>query len=160
MKSASDRDALLTAVAEHRIDVVATDHAPHTWAEKQSDYLSAPAGLPLVQDALPSLFVHVEENRLSLERLVEATAHAPAQLFQVKERGFIREGYYADLVLVDRNQPYTVMREDVLSKCGWSPFEAITFPARIVTTIVNGHVVFDHGKLDESTTGSRLIFDR
>jgi dihydroorotase len=160
IKTPADRQALLAAVASERIDVIATDHAPHTWEEKQQSFNRAPAGLPLVQDALPSLFTHIKSGALSLEQVVDLVCHNPARLFKVHERGFLREGYWADLVLVDPDSPYTVKREDVLSRCGWSPFEGHEFPARVIATVVSGHLAYQDGRFDETCKGQRLQFDR
>ncbi|MGD9583744.1 MAG: dihydroorotase [Lysobacterales bacterium] len=159
IKSASDRLALIAALAEGRIDVLATDHAPHTLEEKQRPYLEAPAGLPLVQFALQCALQRVFAGQLSLECVVDRFAHAPAQLFGVRERGFLREGYWADLVLVDPHQPQTVRREDVLSRCGWSPFEGETFNASIHSTFVNGHRAWHDGGFGAVEYGMRLVFD-
>ncbi len=159
IKDASDREALIRALAEDTIDVLATDHAPHTLEEKMRPYTSAPSGLPLVQYALVAALELVHEGRLTTAQVVRKFAHAPAQLFDVHERGFLREGYRADLVLVD-DTPFTVRREDVLSKCGWSPFEGATFHSRIATTWVNGEVVWNGEHLVGTPQGQRLAFDR
>ena len=159
IKDASDREALIAALADDVLDVLATDHAPHTLEEKSRPYLQAPSGLPLVQFALNAALELVYEGRLTNAQVVQKFAHAPAQLFDVRERGFLREGYWADLVLVD-DAPYTVRREDVLSKCGWSPFEGATFHARIGSTWVNGRRVWDGSKLLGEPCGQRLEFDR
>ena len=158
IKRSEDREALLAAVAEDRIDVIATDHAPHTLEEKAGTYFQAPAGLPLVQDALPSLFEHVHDGRLSLETLVRKTSHAVAECFGLEERGFIREGYWADLVLLDLHAPYSVERAQVLSKCGWSPFEGRRFRSRIHATIVNGDVAYERAQVNDTVRGRRLAF--
>jgi len=160
IKMASDREAITRAVAEGRIDVLATDHAPHLLEEKAQLYDAAPSGLPLVQFALQAAIERVFEGRLTLERVVEAVCHAPAILFDVVDRGFLREGYAADLVLVDPNRPHTVTRAEVLSKCGWSPFEGTTFTASIAATFVNGQRVWDGTKVDDSIRGQRLAFAR
>lgn len=160
IKSASDRDAIIQALAERRIDVLATDHAPHTLDEKQQPYEIAPSGLPLVQFALQAALERVHDGQLTLERVVEAVCHAPAQLFDVAERGFLREGYHADLVLVDPGKTQTVHRQDVLSRCGWSPFEGFTFRSSIASTFVNGHLAWHAGRLDDSVRGERLKFQR
>ncbi|MCI4567373.1 dihydroorotase [Lysobacter sp. CFH 32150] len=159
IKDASDREALVRALAEDVIDVLATDHAPHTLEEKARPYTSAPSGLPLVQYALNAALELVHEGHLTTAQVVQKFAHAPAQLFDVHERGFLREGYAADLVLVD-DTPLTVRREDVLSKCGWSPFEGTTFHSRIATTWVNGVVVWDGSRLVGAPQGRRLEFAR
>ena len=159
IKDASDREALIAALADDVIDVLATDHAPHTLEEKQRPYLQAPSGLPLVQFALNAALELVYEGRLTNAQVVQKFAHAPAQLFDVAERGFLREGYCADLVLVD-DAPYTVRREDVLSKCGWSPFEGTTFHSRIASTWVNGVLAWDGQRLVGEPMGQRLRFAR
>ena len=159
IKEASDKEALIAALAEDVIDVLATDHAPHTLEEKERPYLQAPSGLPLVQFALKAALELVYAGRLTNAQVVQKFAHAPAQLFDVAERGFLREGYFADLVLVD-DTPYTVRREDVLSKCGWSPFEGTTFHSRIAATWVNGVLAWDGSKLLGEPAGQRLVFAR
>jgi dihydroorotase len=159
IKDASDREALIAALADDVIDVLATDHAPHTLEEKERPYLQAPSGLPLVQFALNAALELVYEGRLTNAQVVQKFAHAPAQLFDVAERGFLREGYCADLVLVD-DAPYTVRREDVLSKCGWSPFEGTTFHSRIASTWVNGVLAWDGQRLVGEPMGQRLRFAR
>ena len=159
IKDASDREALIRALAEDRIDVLATDHAPHTLEEKARPYAQAPSGLPLVQYALNAALELVHEGQLTTAQVVQKFAHAPAQLFDVSERGFLREGYWADLVLVD-DAPLTVRREDVLSKCGWSPFEGTTFHSRIASTWVNGMQVWDGTRLLGTPQGQRLVFAR
>lgn len=159
IKDASDREALLRALADDTIDVLATDHAPHTLEEKARPYTSAPSGLPLVQYALNAALECVHEGSLTTAQVVRKFAHAPAQLFDVKERGFLREGYWADLVLIE-DEPLEVRREDVLSKCGWSPFEGFTFHSRIASTWVNGQLVWDGRMLVGTPGGKRLEFDR
>ncbi|GIX33811.1 MAG: dihydroorotase [Lysobacterales bacterium] len=156
IKSASDREALLKALADRRLDVLATDHAPHTLEEKQQPYEQAPSGLPLVQHALPAALEPVFSGRISLERVVELTAHAPARLFQIEERGFLREGYFADLVLIDPEKPTEVRREALLYRCGWSPFEGRRFRSSVAATWVNGQLVFDGRKVREEPAGRRL----
>lgn len=160
IKNAADREAITQALAEGRIDVLATDHAPHLLEEKAQLYDKAPSGLPLVQFALQAALQRVFEGKLTLERVVEAVCHAPATLFDVHERGYLREGYAADLVLVDPQRPHTVSREEVLSTCGWSPFEGVTFSSSIAATFVNGQRVWDGSKIDSSVRGQRLAFDR
>ena len=159
IKDASDREALIKALVDDVIDVLATDHAPHTLEEKQKPFLQAPSGLPLVQYALLAAIELVHEKRMDITRVVQKTAHAPAQLFDVRERGYLREGYWADLVLVD-DEPLTVRREDVLSKCGWSPFEGSTFRSRIGATWVNGRLVWNGRELVGTPGGQRLEFAR
>ena len=160
IKAPYNREALWEALLDDRLDVIATDHAPHTWEEKQEDYEHAHAGLPLVQHSLQLMLHYVKQGNISLEKVVEKMSHAVATCFQVKERGFIREGYYADLVLVDMNRPETVSKENILYKCGWSPLEGFHFPASITHTFVNGHLVYGNGVFDESQMGKRLQFDR
>lgn len=160
IKTAADRDALWTALLDDRIDVIATDHAPHTLEEKNQVYTKAPSGGPLVQHALVALFEAYHQGRISLEKIVEKTAHNPAILFQIEKRGFIRAGYYADLVIVNAGSPWSVKKENILYKCGWSPFEGYNFKSRITHTFVNGHVVYANGKLKDIRVGKRLLFDR
>ena len=140
--------------------MLATDHAPHTLEEKQQAYEKAPAGLPLVQFAVQSALERVHAGQITLERLVEAICHAPAQLFNVVDRGFLREGAWADLILVDPQRSQTVQRSDVLSRCGWSPYEGLTFQSSIASTFVNGVPVWHQGRLDDTVRGRRLEFDR
>ena len=174
IKAPHNKEALWKALLDDRLDVIATDHAPHTWEEKhltpnpspqvergaQSPYERAHAGLPLVQHPLLLMLHYYKEGRISLEKIVEKMSHAVADCFQVKERGYIREGYHADLVMVDLNSSSTVTKENILYKCGWSPLENFTFPASITHTFVNGHLVYDNGKWNESQMGQRLVFER
>ncbi|MCR9155110.1 MAG: dihydroorotase [Croceimicrobium sp.] len=160
VKEASDRDAILKAVLDGRIDVLATDHAPHTMEEKDNPYTSAPSGGPLVQHFLPAMMEFVRDEKMSIETLVEKACHNPAKLFKIKERGFLREGYWADITIVDPSRPWRVNKENVLSKCGWSPFEDTTFRARVTHTLVNGTIVYDNGKILENKAAQRLEFDR
>lgn len=160
VKTAQDRSMILEAVLDGRIDVIATDHAPHTIAEKEQPYAQAPSGGPLVQHALQALLDMVKAGKLTLEQLVQKTAHNTALCFQIEQRGFIREGYWADLVLVDLNKPYRVTRENVLSKCGWSPFEGHEFSATIEHTLVSGNLAYSNGNIIEVGSGHRLLFDR
>lgn len=159
IKSAADRDALWKALIDDRLDVVATDHAPHSLEEKQNPYTSCPSGAPMVQHSLAAMLEMSAQGRITLEKVVEKMCHAPARLFRIDRRGFIREGYYADLVLVDPMAPWTVNRENVLYKCGWSPLEGTTFSHRVTHTWVNGHLVWDNGRLDDSRRGMRLEFN-
>ena len=159
IKDVADREALTAALVEDIIDVLATDHAPHTWEEKQKPYAQAPSGLPLVQYALTAALELVHEGKMDIARVVQKFAHAPAQLFDVAERGFLREGYFADLVLVE-DKPFTVKREDVLSKCGWSPFEGTTFQSRIASTWINGQLAWDGTQIVGAANGQRLAFNR
>jgi dihydroorotase len=160
IKAPENRKALWEALLDDRLDLIATDHAPHTWQEKQEDYEHAHAGLPLVQHSLSLMLHYVNEGKISLEKTVEKMSHAVARCFQIKDRGFIREGYYADLVLVNMNQPNTVSKENILYKCGWSPLEGFRFPASITHTFVNGHLVYGNGVFDESQMGQRMQFQR
>ncbi|MBT8107567.1 MAG: dihydroorotase [Gammaproteobacteria bacterium] len=160
IKRAADREALLAALNDGRIDIIATDHAPHTAEEKDNVYFKAPAGLPLVQHALLSLFDLVDQGAISLELLVDRACHASADLFGVGERGYVREGWYADLVVVDPSRPHRVTGDNVLYKCGWSPFEGYEFSATIDTTIVNGEIVYRDGSLTGAIAGQRLQFNR
>ena len=160
IKTRQDRDAIRQALIDGRIDVIATDHAPHTLEEKLRPYFSAPAGLPLVQYALPMVLEMYHDKLLSLELIAEKTSHAPARLFNIPERGYIREGYWADLVLLDLERSERVEREDVRYKCGWSPVEGRVFRSIIESTFVNGHLAYHQGKLDDSHLGQRLEFDR
>lgn len=160
IKSKSDRAALIKALNEGRLDIIATDHAPHTLVEKDQSYFKAPSGLPLVQHALPALFDLAAANEISLELLVDRTSHAPADIFGVRDRGYLREGWFADIVIVDPNKRFTVDQSSLLYKCGWSPFEGHEFSTSIDTTIVNGKVVYRDGKLTDSIAGRRLEFTR
>jgi dihydroorotase len=160
IKTAADRDAITRALAEGRLDILATDHAPHLASEKAEPYVRAPSGLPLVQYALQCAIERVLDGALSLERVVEAVSHAPATRFDVRERGFLREGYHADIVIVDPEKPHRVTAADVLSKCGWSPFEDYTFRSSIAATFVNGQLAWHAGELDDSVRGQRLEFAR
>lgn len=160
IKASHNREALWKALLDDRIDVIATDHAPHTWEEKNEPYEKAHAGLPLIQHPLLLLLHYAKEGRISIEKVVEKMSHAVAECFQIAERGYIREGYFADLVLVDMNQASTVTKENILYKCGWSPLENFTFPASITHTFVSGNLVYGNGRFDESQKGHRLKFNR
>ena len=160
IKAAENKTALWEALLDDRLDVIATDHAPHTWHEKNEPYEIAHAGLPLVQHSLQLMLQYVNEGKISIEKVVEKMSHAVATCFQIKERGFIREGYFADLVLVNMNKKNTVAKENILYKCGWSPLEGFTFPASISNTFVNGNLVYDNGSFNENIKGSRLVFNR
>ncbi len=160
IKAPHNREGLWEALLDDRLDIIATDHAPHTWAEKDEPYEKAHAGLPLVQHSLLLMLHYVKQGKISLEKVVEKMSHAPADCFQVKERGYIREGYHADLVIADLNDRYTVTKENILYKCGWSPLEGFQFPASIQNTFVNGHMVYGNGVVNESQWGERLVFDR
>ena len=160
IKTEADRRGLLAALQAGTIDVVGTDHAPHTLAEKQQSYIKAPSGLPLVQHALVCLLEHVHDQALSLEQVAEKTAHNPARLFAIKERGYIREGYWADLVLVDLKRPTVVDDQPVHYHCGWTPFAGRTFRSSVAATFVSGHIAFIDGTLDPRPAGMRLEFER
>lgn len=160
IKRAENKEALWQALLDDRLDIIATDHAPHTWEEKQKPYLEAPAGVPLVQHSLLMLLQARAEGRISLEKIVEKACHAPADCFQIAERGYIREGYFADAVLLDLNGSTAVSKANLLYKCGWSPFEGHTFPGRIVSTFVNGQRVYHEGHIREDIRGQRLEFSR
>ncbi|KJD33837.1 dihydroorotase [Tamlana nanhaiensis] len=160
VKTAKDRDQLWEALLDDRIDVIATDHAPHTLTEKKNVYTKAPSGGPLVQHALPALLEMHHRGKISIEKIVEKMCHNPAILFQVEKRGYIKEGYFADLVLVDLNNPWTVNKDNVLYKCGWSPFEGSTFKSRITHTILNGNLVYHNAKFSEVKHAKRLTFNR
>lgn len=160
VKSAADRDAVWEAVLSDRIDVIATDHAPHTIEEKDNVYTKAPSGGPLVQHSLVSMLEHVRNGRISLEETVRKMCHAVADLFEIDRRGYLREGYYADLVLLDLNDPWTVSKENILYKCGWSPFEGTEFSGRVVGTWVNGEKVWDGTNVVEANAAQRLRFNR
>ncbi|WP_166960824.1 dihydroorotase [Yeosuana marina] len=160
VKSKKDRDQLWEALLDDRIDVIASDHAPHTLEEKRNVYTKAPSGGPLVQHALSAMLEMCHKEKISIEKVVEKMCHNPAILFQIEKRGFIKEGYYADLVLVDYNNPYTVKKDNVLYKCGWSPFEGTTFKSRITHTFVNGNLVFENSKFHNFKSAKRLTFNR
>lgn len=160
IKTKLDRDAVRAAVNDNRIDVIATDHAPHTVEEKSNTYFKSPSGGPMVQHSLVALLELYHQGIFSLEKIVTKTAHNVADMFQINNRGYIREGYAADLVLVNLNDPWKVSSENILYKCGWSPFEGQTFKSRVVTTFVNGNIVYDSGKIRDESRGERLTFNR
>jgi dihydroorotase len=160
IKAAENKTALWQALLDNRLDVIATDHAPHTWEEKNEPYEKAHAGLPLVQHSLMLMLHYVQQGKISLEKVVEKMSHAVADCFNIHQRGYIREGYFADLVLVNMQQPYTVYKENILYKCKWSPLEGFQFPASITHTFVNGNLVYKNGTFNEQIKGSRLQFDR
>jgi len=160
VKKVSDKTALFQALLDDKLDVIATDHAPHTLEEKSNTYFNAPSGGPLVQHALPAMLAFVNQEKISLEKVVEKMCHNPAICFEVENRGYIREGYFADLVLVDLDKSWEVTKENILYKCGWSPFEGETFNAQITHTFVNGHIAYEYGSFDETQRGMRLTFDR
>jgi dihydroorotase len=160
VKAEKDRLGLWKALLDDRIDVLATDHAPHTLEEKNNVYCKAPSGGPLVQHAVMAILEKVKEGIISIEKAVEKMSHNPAKLFQIEKRGFIKEGYFADIVLIDPNKPQTVTKENILYKCGWSPFEGNTFSHSITHTFVNGNLVYENGKFNENILGKRLTFNR
>lgn len=160
IKEAHHKKALFAALLDNHLDIIATDHAPHTLEEKSQSYLKAPSGLPLVQHSLNVMLEFYQQGKISLERIVEKMCHAPATCFQVKERGYLHEGYFADMVLVDVNRQWTVEPENIYYKCGWSPFENETFTGQVQKTFVNGHIAYNYGKFDESIKGERLMFNR
>ena len=160
VKTQKDKDGLWKALLDDRIDVIATDHAPHTWEEKQNVYTKAPSGGPLVQHSLVLMIENFKNGKITLEKIVEKMCHNPAILFQIEKRGFIREGYKADVVLVDLNDNSTVTKENILYKCGWSPFEGSVFHSKITHTFVNGNLVYENGKVADEKFGERLLFER
>ncbi|MGY4537228.1 dihydroorotase [Mucilaginibacter sp. UYNi724] len=160
VKTEADRDEILKAVLDGRIDVIATDHAPHTIEEKSQVYLQAPSGGPLVQHALPAMLELYHHGKISLAQIAEKMAHNVATIFQIEKRGFIREGYWADLALVNLNSPWQVNKSNILYKCGWSPFEGSTFKAKVVSTIVSGNLVYENGNLVNEKSGQRMTFTR
>ncbi|QWX83239.1 dihydroorotase [Cellulophaga sp. HaHaR_3_176] len=160
VKTADDRSKLWDAFLDGRIDVLATDHAPHTIEEKDNVYTKAPSGGPLVQHALPAMLEKHSQGVISLEKIVEKMCHNPAILFEIEKRGYIREGYYADLVLVDLKDSWTVSKENIAYKCGWSPFEGTTFGSKVTHTFVNGHLAYENGNFSEDKKGKRLTFNR
>jgi dihydroorotase len=160
IKTEADKDAILKGVLDDHIDIIATDHAPHTISEKEQPYSKAPSGGPLVQHALPALLEMYHQQKISLEQIVQKTSHNVAICFDIDQRGFIREGYWADLVLVNLNDPFTVTRQNVLYKCGWSPFEGQTFRSEVMYTIVSGNLAYQKGKFTTNETGKRLAFNR
>ena len=160
VKTAADRSILWEALLDDRIDVIATDHAPHLLEEKDNVYTKAPSGGPLVQHALPAMLEKYHDGIISLEKIVEKMCHNPSKLFDIEKRGFIREGYFADLVLVDLNNPWKADKENSLYKCGWTPFEGYTFKSKITQTFVNGHLAYDQGNFSSERHAKRLTFDR
>ncbi len=160
IKKPADREQLFEALLNDKIDVVATDHAPHTESEKLQSYLKAPSGGPLVQHSLNVMLEFYSEGKISLEKIVEKMSHTPADIFKINKRGYIRKGYYADLVLIDLNSKTTVCKENLLYKCAWSPFESYTFKSKITHTFVNGQLVYENGKFNDTVRGMRLKFER
>lgn len=160
VKTQKDKDALWEALLDDRIDVIATDHAPHTFEEKQNLYTSAPSGGPLVQHSVVAMFEAYHQGKISVEKIIEKMAHNPAKLFQIDRRGFIKEGFYADLAIVNPNSAWTVSKENILYKCGWSPFENYTFNSKITHTFVNGTLVYENNQVKDIQNGKRLEFNR
>lgn len=160
VKTQADKDVLWKALLDDRIDVIATDHAPHTLEEKSNPYLTCPSGGPLVQHAVVAMFEAHHQGKISVERIVEKMCHNPAKIFKIEKRGFIREGYFADLAIVNTHLPWNVKKENILYKCGWSPFEGYNFKSRITHTFVNGKLVYHNGKVKEVKVGQRLLFER
>lgn len=160
IKDTHHKTALLAALLDDRLDVIATDHAPHTAEEKNNPYLKAPSGIPLLQHSLNVMLEFYHQGKITLPKIIEKMCHKPAECFDIKDRGYVRESYYADLVLTDINKAWTVSTENILYKCGWSPFEGNTFTGKVVKTMVNGNLVYDNGRFDEQVKGERLKFDR
>ena len=160
VKTANDRSKLWEALLDDRIDVIATDHAPHTLEEKSHFYTKAPSGGPLVQHAVVAMIENYHSGKISLEKIVEKMCHNPAKIFKIEKRGFIREGYFADIALIDVNSPWMVSKQNILYKCGWSPFEGTTFKSKITHTFVNGNLVYENGNINGEKHGQRLLFNR
>lgn len=160
VKTQLDQDGLWKALLDDRIDVIATDHAPHTFEEKQNKYLNCPSGGPLVQHALVAMMEAYNKGKISIEKIVEKMCHNPAKIFKIENRGFIKEGYFADLVLVNPHMPWNVKKENIIAKCGWSPFEEVNFKSRVTHTFVNGKLAYSNGKVKDIIAGQRLTFDR
>ncbi|HHJ09491.1 MAG TPA: dihydroorotase [Bacteroidetes bacterium] len=160
IKTKEDKEGLWDAMLDNRIDVIATDHAPHTWLEKARPYLLAPSGGPLVQHSLVAMLEMVHQGKISLEKVVGKMCHTPADIFSIPDRGYIRTGYQADLVLIDPNYPWVVGKDNILYKCGWSPFEGTRFTSRVTHTIINGHLVYENGEIDRDYRGKQLTFLR
>ncbi len=160
VKTQEDKDALWKALLDDRIDVIATDHAPHTLEEKSNPYTTCPSGGPLVQHALVAMMENYSKGKISMEKIVEKMCHNPAKIFKIENRGFIKEGYFADLVVVNPHMPWNVKKENIIAKCGWSPFEGINFKSRVTHTFVNGKLAYANGKVKDIIAGQRLTFDR
>tara|TARA_Y100001954_G_C15795045_1_gene597159 strand:+ start:1 stop:894 length:894 start_codon:yes stop_codon:yes gene_type:complete len=159
VKTQNDQDALWDALNNDTLDIIATDHAPHTLEEKNNPYFSCPSGAPMVQHALPVMLEHTLSNKISIERVVEKMSHAPAICFNLQKRGFIREGYYADLVIAQKSTPHKVTKQNILYSCGWSPLEGNEFNFEITHTIVNGHIAYKNGVINDIKNGKELLFD-
>ncbi|MBT7620477.1 MAG: amidohydrolase family protein, partial [Flavobacteriales bacterium] len=160
VKKKSDQKALFQALLDDKLDVIASDHAPHTLEEKKNPYFKSPSGGPLVQHTLLAMLEFYKNGKITLEKMVEKMCHNPAICFQIEDRGFVKEGFFADLVLVDLEKSWEVTKENILYKCGWSPFEGQNFHSTITHTFVNGHIAYEYGSFDESTKGQRLKFNR
>jgi dihydroorotase len=160
VKTLVDQEAILKAVLEDRIDVIATDHAPHTLEEKQNKYFQAPSGGPLVQHSLVAMLEMYQKGKINLEKIVQKMCHNPAILFQIDRRGFMREGYFADMTLVDMNRPWQVGNDNIFAKCGWSPFSGVTFKSQVTHTFVSGHLAYSNGEFHETRMGQRMMFNR
>ncbi len=160
IKTANDREKLWEALLNDNLDVIATDHAPHTLEEKKQVYTKAPSGGPLVQHALPAMLQAYKQEKISLEKIVEKMCHNPAKIFQIEKRGFIRKGYFADLVIFDTSLPWTVTKDNILYKCGWSPFEGTTFHSKVLYTLINGQIAYNKGVFNDDIRGMRLTFNR
>ena len=160
IKSQSDKDALWSAIKDDKIDIIASDHAPHTETEKENSYFNCPSGGPMVQHTILSLLEESPKHGVNIEKIVEKIAHNPSKVFNISKRGFVKEGYFADIVLIDPNSPTLVSKKSLLYKCGWSPFEGVTFSSSIHSTILNGRVVYSNGKVNETPYGKKLVFDR
>ena len=159
IKAPRHKEALFAALLDNRLDIIATDHAPHTWEEKQGTYFHAPSGLPLVQHSLNIMLEFVAQGKISMERVVEKMCHAPAECFRLSKRGYLDEGYWADMVILNPEQDWSVNKENIHYKCNWSPLEGHTFKGQVHTTIVNGNIVYDQGQFFEDNKGQRLLFD-
>jgi dihydroorotase len=160
IKGPENKSELWKALLDDRLDIIATDHAPHTWEEKQQPYQKAPSGVPLVQHSLLLMLQYAKQGAISMEKVVEKMCHAPAQCFQIDKRGYIREGYFADLVLVDMNASTPVNKSNILYKCNWSPFEGHEFPAAVKYTIVSGQIAYENGTVNDTVRGQRITFNR
>jgi dihydroorotase len=160
IKTASDQHEIFNAVLDDHIDVIATDHAPHTWDEKQNKYFSAPSGGPLVQHSVVAMLEFYHQGRISLEKIVQKMSHNPAIAFEIQDRGYVREGYFADLVLVDLNDPWKIEKDNIAAHCKWSPFEGLTFQSKVKKTLVSGHLAYAGGVFNENQMGERLFFNR
>ena len=160
IKTETDQKKIFKALIDDRIDIIATDHAPHTWEEKQNKYFTAPSGGPLIQHSLVAMLEFYHQGKIGLEKIARKMSHNPAVVFEIQNRGFIREGYFADLVLVNLNEPWTVQKKNILAQCGWSPFENISFKSKVKKTFVSGHLAYDDGIFYENKKGERLVFNR